>query len=132
MQLGQTIEVRPLASPGLSFAGKIDYISTAIDASTRRILVRGTIENPEGILKPEMFATATLAVGKTEISPAVPRSAIVYEAGLTHLWVAVGPDGLQLRHVQIGQTDGTWFRYSMASKPATAWWCAAACLSIAP
>ena len=133
VQLGQTIAVRPLASPGLSFAGKIDYISTAIDASTRRILVRGTIENPEGILKPEMFATATLAVGKTEISPAVPRSAIVYEAGLTHpmgrrragrLAIAPRPDRPDRRK------HGSDTRWHPSQRQRG--WCAAACLSIAP
>lgn len=106
VQLGQIIDVRPLASPGRSFTGRIDYISSAVDASTRRILVRGTVDNREGVLKPEMFAKSTLAVGNVEISPAVPRTAIVYEAGLTHLWVASGQDALRLRPVQIGQTDG--------------------------
>ena len=106
VQLGQTIEVRPLSFSGRNFVGKIDFLSSAVDATTRRILVRGTVDNRDGVLKPEMFATATLAVGETELSPAVPRNAIVYDAGHTHLWVAVGSDGLQLRRVQIGQTDG--------------------------
>jgi membrane fusion protein, heavy metal efflux system len=104
--LGQAIEVRTLASPDRVFSGKIDYISSAIDASTRRILVRGTVDNSEGLLKPEMFAAVTLAVGRAERSSAVPRSAVVYEAGSAHIWIAAGQDSLLLRPIQIGKTDG--------------------------
>jgi membrane fusion protein, heavy metal efflux system len=104
--LGQAIEVRTLASPDRVFSGKIDYISSAIDASTRRILLRGTVDNSEGLLKPEMFAAVTLAVGRAERSSAVPRSAVVYEAGSAHIWIAAGQDSLLLRPIQIGKTDG--------------------------
>lgn len=105
--LDQPIEVRTLAYPDRVFSGKIDYVAAAIDPSTRRILVRGTVSNPGNLLKPEMFATVAVAVGEEEISPALPREAIVYNENGAHVWCVSDENALQLRSVKLGLTSGT-------------------------
>ena len=49
-----------LAYPDRSFSARITYVATAIDPATRRLLVRATIDNKDGLLKPEMFANVTI------------------------------------------------------------------------
>lgn len=104
--LGQSIEVSTLAYPDRTFSGTIDYVSASIDPSTRRILVRGTVSNPNNLLKPEMFAKVAVVTGSEETSPALPREAIVYNENGAHVWSVADSNALQLRSVQLGLTSG--------------------------
>ena len=65
VRVGQEIDFTVLALPGRTFKARIDYVSAAIDPSTRRLLVRATIDNKEGLFKPEMFANVTIYSGGT-------------------------------------------------------------------
>src|SRR6516225_2760408 len=63
----------------LNFKARIDYVAAAIDPSTRRLLVRATIDNKEGLFKPEMFASVTIYAGADHKSVGVPKQALIYE-----------------------------------------------------
>src|SRR5207245_9759502 len=60
VSVGQEVSFSVLAFPGRALTARINYVSAAIDPSTRRLLVRATIDNPRGSLKPEMFANVTI------------------------------------------------------------------------
>ena len=62
-----------------SFPAKISYVATAIDPATRRLLVRASVDNADGLLKPEMFASVTILTGEGETAIAVPRDAMIHE-----------------------------------------------------
>src|SRR5438034_2462416 len=51
--IGQDVTFNVLALPGRSLSARINYFATAIDPPTRRLLVRATIDNKNGTLKPE-------------------------------------------------------------------------------
>src|SRR5437868_280063 len=51
--IGQDISFNVMALPGRPLTAKINYVAAAIDPSTRRLLVRATIDNKDGLLKPE-------------------------------------------------------------------------------
>ncbi|WP_139267491.1 MULTISPECIES: efflux RND transporter periplasmic adaptor subunit [unclassified Beijerinckia] len=87
IRLGQTITVSLLAYPGQHFNATVDYVSSSVDPSTRRLQVRGTIANPDRKLRPEMFATATIDIANATSSIGVPRHALVYEGDSIRLWV---------------------------------------------
>jgi membrane fusion protein, heavy metal efflux system len=71
--VGQEITFSLLALPENQFKARIDYVSAAIDPSTRRLLVRATIDNKDGLLKPEMFANVTIYSGGDHPSIGVPK-----------------------------------------------------------
>ncbi len=102
----QPIQFKVLASSEHAFTGKLNYVAAAMDPSTRRLLVRATIENPEKLLKPEMFAKVTIFTGQESTSPAVPREAIVYEGDVARVWVAADDKSIELRRVELGLTNG--------------------------
>jgi membrane fusion protein, heavy metal efflux system len=106
VQLGQALEFRVSAIPDRVFSGKIDYVAVTLDSTTRRLLVRATIENPERLLKLEMFASVTVFAGDDQISPAVPREAIIYEGSEARVWIAADDKKLELRQVTLGLTSG--------------------------
>lgn len=60
---GQTVRfsVRPL--PSERFTGEIDWISPQLDAEARTVRIRAIVDNPRGLLRAGMFATATIATG---------------------------------------------------------------------
>lgn len=62
VRFGQTVDVQLEAFPGETFAGSIMFIDPFLDDATRTIRVRVNIKNPERLLKPQMFATATVHV----------------------------------------------------------------------
>jgi membrane fusion protein, heavy metal efflux system len=86
VQVGQAMEVSPIALPGQVFKGAINYVSATVDPVTRRIPVRATIDNSAGQLKLEMFATVTVVIGQKQ-SVGVPRDAIIYDGDRTRIWV---------------------------------------------
>jgi len=107
MRIGQAVEVHVLAFPGRVFQAKISWVAPSIYANTHRLSVRADVENPDGALKPGMFANFSIITGEAQTAPAVPQSAIVYEGDTAHVWVA-GDDGtIAARSVRTGQiADG--------------------------
>jgi RND family efflux transporter MFP subunit len=62
VRFGQTVDVQLEAFPGEKFNGSIMFIDPFLDDATRTIRVRVNIKNPDRLLKPQMFATATIHV----------------------------------------------------------------------
>jgi membrane fusion protein, heavy metal efflux system len=106
VKLGQEIEYTVLALPGRTFKANIDYVSAAIDPSSRRLLVRASIDNKEGLFKPEMFANVTIFAGADHTSVGVPKEALIYEGDRVRLWVAHDDKSLELREIETGLTNG--------------------------
>jgi cobalt-zinc-cadmium efflux system membrane fusion protein len=104
--VGQEITFSLLAMPGSQFKARIDYVAAAIDPATRRLLVRATIDNKDGLFKPEMFANVTIYSGGDHPSVGVPKQALIYEGERVRLWVAHDDKSIELRNVQTGLTNG--------------------------
>jgi membrane fusion protein, heavy metal efflux system len=109
VSVGQDIAFTVLAAPGRIFRARLNYVASAFDPASRRLLVRATIENSDGVLKPEMFANVTLFSKVDSVqadTPAVPRSALIYEGDAAHLWVAHDDHSIELRQVKTGLSNG--------------------------
>lgn len=106
VEIGQRMMFRVLAYPDRVFDAKVTFVAAAVDPATRRVQVRAEVDNGDGSLKPEMFASIRIATGTRQRSPAVPREAVIYEADTARLWV-VRPDGaVELRSVRTGLVYG--------------------------
>jgi cobalt-zinc-cadmium efflux system membrane fusion protein len=106
VKLGQRLKFTVLSYPGRVFETKINYISPSIDPGSRRLLVRATVDNPDGMLKPEMFAGVTIITNDDDLRPAVPLEAVIYEGGAARIWVVHEDNGIELRQVALGITNG--------------------------
>src|SRR6476660_1601474 len=62
LKVGQTVRLKVDAYPGRTFEGKITTIEPQIATDTRNIRVQATIDHPDRILKPGMFATTTVVL----------------------------------------------------------------------
>jgi cobalt-zinc-cadmium efflux system membrane fusion protein len=102
---GQTVEVRVPAYPKRVFTARITYVAAIIDANTHRLPVRAEIDNRDGALKPEMFASFRILTSGATPSPAVPDMAVVYEGDAAHVWVVAGDGLLSYRTIRAGRTN---------------------------
>ncbi|HEX3396669.1 MAG TPA: efflux RND transporter periplasmic adaptor subunit [Steroidobacteraceae bacterium] len=104
---GQAVEVRVLAYPKRTFKARVTYVAPFVDAATHRLPVRAEIDNKDGALKPEMFASFRILTGDATQSPAIPESAVVYEGDAAHVWVLAGEGLLTYRAIRTGRNgDG--------------------------
>ncbi len=105
MKVGAQVEVMVLAYPGRVFNAKLSYVAPALDPSTRRLPVRAEIQNPGRELLPEMFASFRIVAGPTQLMPAVPQDAVVYEGAQARVWVARPKDkSVVSRLIDVGVT----------------------------
>ncbi|MBV9557654.1 MAG: efflux RND transporter periplasmic adaptor subunit, partial [Pseudolabrys sp.] len=106
VSLGQDVSFTVLAYPDRPFNAKINYVSAMLDPSTRRLMVRATVENPGALLKPVMFATVTIFTDADSRTSAVPRDALIYEGSAVRVWVARDDKSIELRQVKTGLSSG--------------------------
>ena len=104
--IGQDVSFNVLALPGRSLTARINYVSTAIDPATRRLLVRATIDNKNAMLKPEMFANVTIYSAGDRPAVGVPKQALIYEGDQVRIWVAHPDKSIELRQIKPGLTNG--------------------------
>lgn len=78
LEVGETVRIAVDAYPGRTFEGKLTAIEPQIAADTRNIRVQATLDNPEHILKPGMFATITVVLPDKPPVITVPETAVDY------------------------------------------------------
>ena len=115
--VGEDLSFTVLAYPDRVFRGVIDYVAAAIDPATRRLMVRATIDNSDGLLKPEMFASVTITVKRDVLAAAAPREALIYEGSSVRAWVARDDKTIELRKLKTGMTDGRMIQIVDGAKP---------------
>ncbi|GGD86082.1 efflux RND transporter periplasmic adaptor subunit [Planktosalinus lacus] len=94
--------------PGETFEGTISFVDPLLNAQTRVATARVEVNNKEGKLKPEMFASGTVqaAPGQTvENEIVLPKSAILWTGKRAIVYVKEGK-GFALREVNLGSALG--------------------------
>jgi membrane fusion protein, multidrug efflux system len=78
LKVGQNVRIAVDAYPGRSFDGTINAIEPQIATDTRNIRVQATLDNPDHILKPGMFATTTVVLPDKPAVVTVAETAVDY------------------------------------------------------
>jgi membrane fusion protein (multidrug efflux system) len=76
--LGQTVNVRTDAFPGVEFPAKVSAIDPKVDTTTRNVQVEALVSNSKGQLLPGMFARADVDSGDKHHYVTLPQTAITY------------------------------------------------------
>ncbi|WP_442935668.1 efflux RND transporter periplasmic adaptor subunit [Nitrobacter sp. NHB1] len=106
VRIGERMTFKVLTEPDRVFETRIDYVAPAIDPDSRRLLVRASVDNVDGLLKPEMFASVTIVTSEGKPTPTVPREAVIYEGSNARVWVASDDRSVELRQIKLGESDG--------------------------
>ncbi|MEP7013804.1 MAG: efflux RND transporter periplasmic adaptor subunit [Verrucomicrobiota bacterium] len=116
-QLAQGLEVRVRtdALSGREFAGKLTAINSAVDAVTRNVSLQATLENPDHILLPGMFAKVEVELPQKAKTLVVPGTAVSYAPYGDSVFVIekkkdekTGKEGQSIRQqfVRVGEARG--------------------------
>jgi membrane fusion protein, heavy metal efflux system len=106
VRVGQQIEFSVMAYPDQVFHATVNHVSASLDTGTRRLLVRATVDNSKMLFKPEMFASVTLYTSGANATVAVPRDAIIFEAGRARVWVVKADRSIEEKQVKTGLVSG--------------------------
>lgn len=102
----QYVEVRLNAYPDEVFHGKVTYIGDVLDVATRTMNLRIELPNPEGKLKPEMYATVRVYSRSMENALTVPENAVQRDRDRRFVFVRRDPETFEARDVKLGDSNG--------------------------
>ena len=103
IKVGALATVTVSAYPGEVFKGRLTYISSTMNKETRTVKARVEVPNPDGRLKPEMFASAAInTTGTSAKALIVPEEAVLLLQGQPTVFVAER-GGFEPRAVEVGE-----------------------------
>jgi cobalt-zinc-cadmium efflux system membrane fusion protein len=100
LRTGMPVRVRVQAYPGRFFPGKIAKLGEELDPTTRTIMARVDVPNHDGLLKPEMYATAEIELGGSRPAIFVPEVTIQEVNGHNAVFVRKSKDRFEARPVE--------------------------------
>jgi cobalt-zinc-cadmium efflux system membrane fusion protein len=104
VHIGQAADIRLNAYPDRVVTGTIGEIDAVLDPTIRTAKVRIQVENPGGIMRVGMFATATFHGKKPEMHAAIPSTAILHLHDRDWVYVAAEKGTYKRISVQAGDT----------------------------
>ena len=106
VKTGQTVRLTVDAYPGEVFSANVRFVSPSLKTDQRALTVEAIAANPDGRLKPGLFATALLK--QTAPTPAmlVPAAAVETVAGTSRVYVVASGNTVEERIVTTGEKVG--------------------------
>lgn len=108
IRIGQSAAVHVASLPGETMTGRVERIAPGIEAKARTLKVRVALPNPEGRLRPGMFANVSLSgtTGTPKDQLVVPTAALQRDGLDTLVFVPRGKNEFEARTVRIGGGSG--------------------------
>jgi membrane fusion protein (multidrug efflux system) len=103
---GRSVSLEVDAYPGRTFTGRIRYVSPAVQADSRALIIEAVVPNESGELKPGQFATARIEQASQTPGVLVPASAVRADAETARVYVVSAEGTAEERIVTTGQMVG--------------------------
>jgi len=108
VKVGMPVQVTLPYWPGQVFTGQVSFITPTLNPMTRTLNARLEIHNPDLLLKPEMYATATLQLEHGE-KLAVPMTAVLFTGTRNVAFRDVGDGHLAPAELKLGARSGDYY-----------------------
>jgi RND family efflux transporter MFP subunit len=105
VRIGQPVRLAVDAYPGEAFTATVRFVSPALAERQRALTVEAVAANPDGRLKPGLFATASIQQPQGAPALLIPAHAVETVSGTSRVYVVKG-DKVEERIVTTGQTAG--------------------------
>jgi cobalt-zinc-cadmium efflux system membrane fusion protein len=99
IRVGQKVQVVAAAYPDRRFTASVERISDKVDPDSRTLKVRLLVSNPNVLLKPEMFITASLELSEGGTAISVPAGAVFTEDGKSYVFAAINDRRFERRPI---------------------------------
>ena len=106
VKVGQPAEVSLSYQPGKIWQGKVEYIYPDLDPKTRTLKVRLRFDNPDEMLKPNMYANIRIFGGPREDAMVIPIEALIRTGREDRVVVSLGDGRFEARTVSAGIESG--------------------------
>jgi Cu(I)/Ag(I) efflux system membrane fusion protein len=101
VHVGQAADVTLSHRPGRHFSGTVGFVDPFLSRETRTARARIVLENPELVLRPDMFADVELLTEGSE-ALVVPVSAVLHAGDRQFVFVALGEGRFRPQAVELG------------------------------
>jgi len=105
---GQVIEASTTAVPGKKFKGTVISVGSYLDTETRTLRVRGEVENPGGLLKPDMYVDTLVHVLLGQ-KLAIPVTAVMDTGTRKVVFVKTGAGMYEPREISAGAEGNNYY-----------------------
>lgn len=102
--VGQAASVRTLSYPDREFTGQVSLVGPTLDPDSRTVDVWVRVANPDGRLKPHLFARTQLVLRQRAATLAVPTASILEANGEKFVFLR-RPDGYARIDIVTGASD---------------------------
>ncbi len=105
LQPGERLQISSPAFPGKVFGGVVDRIGATMDPNTRTVKVRGIVENPEKLLKAEMYVTVDVVEDSAQagkLGVEVSSKALFMKGEDSFVFVEDSPGAYERKQVKVG------------------------------
>ena len=99
--VGKSTQIEVSAYPNRSFTGTVVHVAPTLDPQTRRVQARVSVDNREGLLKPEMYAKVGILADAREELPRIPTGALLVEGVKNYVFVERDPGVFEKREVTL-------------------------------
>jgi Cu(I)/Ag(I) efflux system membrane fusion protein len=107
VQLGAQVQARLAAYPGEDLQGRVIALLPSADVQTRTLTLRSEFANPQGRLRPGMFAAVRLNSQSQEPALLIPSEAVIRTGKRALVMLAEGAGRYRPQEVQLGrEADG--------------------------
>lgn len=108
LRVGSPVRIRVAAYPDEAFPAKIVFVADTLDPVTRRVGVRCVVDNADGRLRPEMFATVVISAPEPRTVVAVPDAAVQSLDGRPAVFIETAHGRFERRDVTVGASVDGW------------------------
>lgn len=102
---GVPVDVRVAPYPDESFRATVTVVAPTVDPQSRTLRVRAELPNPDGRLRPGLFARADLGVSHRTGIVMIPEEAVLQRADGAVIFRLNGPDRVERRVIETGVHD---------------------------
>lgn len=96
------VEIAVAPYPDERFAGRVYFVAPTLDPINRRLALKAWVPNPDGRLKPGLFANIRLAVAHRDEALVVPEAAVAYDADGVFVWRLTPAQSVERVAVDLG------------------------------
>jgi len=108
ISVGDLVEMVSIAHPGVTFTGKVSFISPVLDPQTRTVRIRAEVDNRLGLLKPNMYVEALIDGGRAPLRLVVPSTAVLDTGVRRIVYVDQGNGRFVGHRVLTGSSSDGW------------------------
>jgi len=102
VKVGNDVDVRVAPYPDESFRATVTIVSPTIDSRTRTLRVKAQLANPDGRLRPGLFARVDLGIAKRDGVPMIAEEAVLQRADGAVVFRVAGENRVQRQLIEIG------------------------------